>query len=175
MFKSTFRNFYVIVLSAVLAAITSAFIWKNSTPPPEDALQHFYVYQGSEDMLMDPLILAGDKVVPLVLDKVKDKNMTRRRYAIGFLGNGAYTQAIPELKKILQDKAEDEVIRGDALQAIYQIDESLGLKYALEYKDISGFLGQVSADVLNGETYLKKRRSYFEALMSSYNYSCFTN
>jgi len=52
----------------------------------------------AEDQLMDPLLLAGDDVVPLVIDELPDKEMRLRRYAIGFLGNGRHTPALPASK-----------------------------------------------------------------------------
>jgi len=126
---------------------------------PEAALAEFYEYDGMEEQLMDPLIRAGEKVVPLVIEKVKDKNMPRRRYAIGFLGNGAYRQALPVLQQILQDTTEEDYFRGDALQSIYQIDESLGVSYARKYQGESNYVGKIAKDILAGSSWLKERRT----------------
>jgi hypothetical protein len=113
---------------------------------------------------MDPLILAGDKVVPLVIDRIRDKNMPKRRYAIGFLGNGPYKDALQVLETLLHDLTERDVIRGDALISIYQIDASLGLKYAEEFKNDPGYHGEVSRDILSGKDFLPQKRSYADAL-----------
>lgn len=115
-------------------------------------------------MLMDPLILAGKKVVPLVIREIKNKEMPRRRYAIGFLGNGSYRQSLPALEEILQDVSEKDYFRGDALKAIYLIEEALGMKYAEKYKESPGLLGDIAKDLLNGRISLKDRRSYYDAL-----------
>src|SRR5262249_34357032 len=123
----------------------------------------------AEDMLMDPLILAGDKVVPLVIEAVKNKEMERRRYAIAFLGNGSYKQAIPVLEEILGDASEKDYVRGDALQSIYQIDDALGLHYAQEHQDSLDSLGQRAKDILSGRDYIKERRSYADALMGKHD------
>jgi hypothetical protein len=131
---------------------------------PEDALKRFYDNDGPEDTLMDPLILAGDGVVPVVLKEVKNKHMPRRRYAIGFLGNGSYKSALPSLEGILQDSAEEDYIRGDALQSIYMIDESRGREFAQKYNDYSDYLGEMSRRVISGDSQLEKRRTYSEAL-----------
>ena len=132
-------------------------------------MQKFYNNAGPEDTLMDPLILAGERVVPLVLDKVKDKNMPRRRYAISFLGNGAYKQALPALEGVLQDSTEQDYFRGDALRSIYQIDQSQGMRYAGTYKDEPGNLGKVSRDILAGEQHLLERRSYLDAWLGRHS------
>ena len=133
------------------------------TKPPASALAEFYVHDGAEDQLMDPLILAGDKVVPLVIERVKDKDMPRRRYAIAFLGNGSYRQALPVLQQILQDSTEADYYRGDALQSIYQIDPRLGTTYAQNYQTGIDYVGSIAKGIIAGDRSLKKRRSYWEA------------
>jgi hypothetical protein len=146
-----------IILLTILAAACAS-------QAPETALEKFYSYDGAEDQLMEPLILAGDKVVPLVIEKVKDKNMPRRRYAIAFLGNGSYQQALPVLQEILQDRTEKDYFRGDALQSIYRIDESLGLNLAQKYKSEGGYVGDIANDLLGEKKYLPERRTYTAAL-----------
>lgn len=135
---------------------------------PEDALRTFYENNGPEDTLMDPLILAGDSVVPLVLKEVRNKNMPRRRYAIGFLGNGSYKESLPSLDAILQDPTEEDYFRGDALQSIYMTDESRGKELAQEYKDSQNYLGEISRRVINGDSQLKKKRTYSDALVGKH-------
>lgn len=132
---------------------------------PETTLAEFYAYNGAEDQLMDPLILAGEKVVPLVLEKIKNRNMPRRRYAIGFLGNGSYEQALPVLQEILQDDTEDVHFRADALQAIYEIDNQLGANYAKKYESHEDYFGRAARDMLETNSSLRERRSYWDALI----------
>lgn len=136
---------------------------------PEKALQEFYDNQGAEDALMDPLILAGESVVPLVVEKAKDRKMVKRRYAIGFLGNGAYKEALPVLEGILRDPSEEDYMRSDALRSIYMIDSFRGEEFAKEYLASGGPLETVSRDILEGKAYLKERRSYRQALMSKHD------
>jgi hypothetical protein len=165
-------GFAVLVILSVLASDPEGTLVRDvvlRSASPQEALQQFYSYRGAEDMLMDPLILAGDEVVTLVKEKVKDKQMVRRRYAIGFLGNGAYREALPELQGILQDHSERDIFRGDALEAIYMIDSSFGLKHARNYQQESNYLGQVANDILLHPNYFTHRRSYFEALMGAHD------
>lgn len=136
--------------------------------PPEDALKRFYDNDGPEDTLMDPLILAGDRVVPLVLKEVKNKKMPRRRYAIGFVGNGSYKEALPALEAILQDSTEEDYFRGDALQSIYMIDESRGRELAQKYNDHQDYLGEISRRVISGDSQLKNRRTYSDAVVGKH-------
>ena len=155
-------------LPCVLCVFLVLFSSCNLTSSPEAALEQFYNNAGPEDTLIDPLIIAGDKVVPLVLREVKNKNMPRRRYAIGFLGNGSYREALPVLEAILQDAGEEDYFRGDALHSIYQIDESLGRELAQNYKGTANTLGDISRQVLEGDADLKKRRSYLDAVRSKH-------
>jgi hypothetical protein len=144
-----------LLATVFLVTLTSACGAKS----PEAALAEFYEYDGMEEQLMDPLILSGDKVVPLVIEKVNDKNMPRRRYAIGFLGNGSYRQALPVLQQILEDTTEKDYFRGDALQSIYQIDGPLGVSYAQRYQGESDHVGRIAKEILAGSSWLKERRT----------------
>jgi hypothetical protein len=137
---------------------------------PEEALQKFYKNMGAEDQLMDPLILGGKKVVPLVLNDIKNKNMERRRYAIGALGNIKDETAIPFLKIILEDKTEESYFRCDALNSIALINFSEGKNLAKNHQNSSvKCLSEISHEVINTEqqkweeeNYM--RRTYQQAL-----------
>ncbi len=86
-----------------------------------------------EPELDDPLIEAGKAMTLVICEAIKHKDMRYRRYAIGALGYIGDMRALPTLEEILKSKEEIYYFRGDALQAIYQIDKSLGKKYANEY------------------------------------------
>lgn len=151
---------FVAVLIPACAAKSPHAAFEQS---PQTALEQFYTYDGAEDMLMDPLILAGERVVPLVLEKVRDKNMPRRRYAISFLGNGSYRPALPVLQQILQDETEIDYFRADALESVYKIDESLGKEQARKYLDENNYVGHIAKRIIEGDELLKLRRSYLDA------------
>ena len=58
------------------------------TVSPENAIKEFKESKDkAEDQIMDPLILCGKKVIPLVMKEIEDTNMPNRRYAIAYLGN----------------------------------------------------------------------------------------
>ena len=92
---------------------------------PNQAVQLFLTAEVAEDQLMDPLILAGKDAVPLVIKKLRYKDMSRRRYAIGALGNIGDKASIPILIQILEDDTEADYYRCDALNAIGMIDFEL--------------------------------------------------
>jgi hypothetical protein len=121
----------------------------------------------AEDELMDPLILAGGNVVPLVLRDIRKSSMPKRRYAIGFLGNGGYREALPVLRQLVVDPAETELIRGDALEAIGQIDRGEGETLARRWATQEGFLGTTARELLSGER--PEKRTYFQALLGCHD------
>jgi hypothetical protein len=116
---------------------------------------------------MDPLIIAGDKVAPAVIEAVNDEKTPKRRYGILFLGNGAYKEALPTLRSILDNPRESEYIRGDALQSIFLIDFVEGQQRADLYKNDPNYLGGIARDILANEEYLQKRRSVIDAILGT--------
>lgn len=98
-------------------------------------------YSGNhEPELDDPLINAGRTMTLVICEAIKNKDMRLRRYAIGALGYIGDERALPTLEMILKSKEEIYYFRGDALHAIYQINKSLGKKYAKEYGDEHEYL-----------------------------------
>src|SRR5438552_648446 len=119
--------------------------WSHIEGPlrdPRAALDDFYSDAGrAEDQLIDPLVLNGRRVVPLVIEAVKDRCMPRRRYAISFLGSGRYREAVPVLEGILGDSSEIDYFRADALEALFQIDTSRAKAIALGHQSRTDYLG----------------------------------
>jgi hypothetical protein len=140
-------------------------VFEPSTLTADEAYARFLTFEdGAEDQLMDPLILAGEKVIPLVLEGVQDPNMPRRRYAIGFLGNCECKQAIPLLLSILEDTQEEDYFRGDALRAIARIRPEYGKELAKEYLSAEGHLAHIATLILKDDPYISRRRTFSDAL-----------
>ncbi len=104
-------------------------------PPvtPRQILDEFYAYDGVEDTLMDPLIVGGQNVVPILLVEIRRSEMPKRRYAIGALGNIGDQRAVSVLEGIAADDGEVEYIRCDCVQAIALIDWSAGRDLAGQF------------------------------------------
>lgn len=112
-------------------------------------MEEFYEWNGAEDTLMDPLIVAGDRIVPHILQDISDESMPKRRYAIGALGNIGDRSAIPVLADIALDVAEVEYIRCDCVQAIAMIDWEEGARVASLIAGDSNQLGKASSNCLS--------------------------
>jgi HEAT repeat protein len=102
----------------------------DSEISPEQAIREFYSSDRAEDQMMDPLILAGEEVVPLLLIEIEKKTRPQRRYAIGALGNIQDKSALSVLEEILGDEAEEDYFRCDALNSIGMIDFRRGRELA---------------------------------------------
>ena len=158
--------------TAMVLVILSA-VWAMREGPlrdPEAAMKDFYAATArAEDQLADPLILNGHGVVPLVVKDIQHKEMPLRRYAIGFLGNGRYGEALPILKVILADETEKFYFRADALIAIHQISPSVATDLAHRYVNGEELLGRVAKQIVSGaanDSGIFERRSWWKAFFA---------
>jgi hypothetical protein len=101
-----------------------------------------------------PLIKAGEKMTIAICEAVINKDMKYRRYAIGALGYIGDKRALPTLETILKSKNEIYYFRGDALHSIYQIDKSLGKKYADEYGGEHEYLKRLRESIERDDKWL---------------------
>src|SRR5215510_10119128 len=98
------------------------FLAQGPYPTAEAALEAFYGGEPRpECMQAEPLRRDGSRVVPLLIQALPNKAMPRRRYAIGFLGEGRHAEALPTLEQILSDATEIYYFRADALLAVFEI------------------------------------------------------
>jgi hypothetical protein len=131
------------ITAIVLAATISVAIASSDTLSTDDPSRstpldpqyrtawHEFYYGGSGEGDIDaPLVRVGRPIVPSLCRAVADPNMRRRRYAIGALGWIRDRRAILTLETIYANSNEDPLYRGDALEAIFIIDQNLGRLYA---------------------------------------------
>jgi hypothetical protein len=115
----------MLVGAAILGLSGYWLLARSPYPTPEAALGAFYNDEPRpECMQAAPLQHEGSKVVSLVIRDLSNKEMPNRRYAIGFLGEGHYAEALPVLEHILSDTTEIDYFRADALLAIFEIAPS---------------------------------------------------
>ena len=114
----------------------------------------FYNNEGDESELMTPLIKAGPKMTPAILEAISHKDMKQRRYAIGALGHLKDRRALEPLTAILKDESEEDYFRGDALHAIYQIDQKRGSELAKQFAGKGDNLKMISDAILKKEPWL---------------------
>ncbi len=154
-------------IAAVFGGLALWWCWiEGPLRDPAAALADFHTgTDRAEDQLTDPLILNGRRVVPLVLAELPDKNMDKRRYAIGFLGVGGYAEALPALQGILSDESELNYFRADALEAIQLISPEDAKEVASRYVDADELLGDVAKNVVAGHAPMYTDRSWWHAFL----------
>ena len=89
------------------------------------AFHYFTVFHNQsvmEEFLESPILEAGYQIGPILTEKIADKTMKYRLYAIGGLEKLDYRPATPILNKILLDKSEKDVFRANAFQALSTFD-----------------------------------------------------
>ena len=143
------------VFAALIIFSALFFLYRELFPTAKDVLADFY-RPGSEtgrreEMLTNPLKAHADTVKMLVIEKIPDKRMPNRRYAIFFLGDCRIQEAIPALQAILNDKTENAGIRGDALRSIFFIDRDMGLALAEVYNAGNDLLQYSAKTILSGQ------------------------
>lgn len=137
---------------------------------PELALESFYKREVAEDQIMDPLILAGPDVVPLLARELPSPEMPNRRYAIGALGNIGSKAALPILEQLARSTSEVDYIRCDAVTAIAMIDHQQGLRVVNRLREngpacLSEIAGGLDRDYSEWLRRTAPRRTYFQALL----------
>jgi len=155
----------LLLVGIVLALGLSWAVAEGPLRNPDDALRDFYeARERAEDQLMDPLILNGRRVAPLVIAEVPNKEMKLRRYAIGFLGNGQYRDALPVLEQVLVDESEIYYFRADALEAVFRISPERARVLAPRYVNGEGLLGWTAQEIVAGRGPVQRIRSYWQAV-----------
>jgi hypothetical protein len=88
----------------------------------------------SEPLLEDPIKAAGYYIGPILTEKIKDKQMELRRYAIDGLGEIKYKPATETLNQILSDKTEPDYLRADAFVALKKFDTDISNKILTDFR-----------------------------------------
>ena len=149
------------IVGVTIFLIIALYVYWQLPSSPEEALNNFYSGELAEGELVDSLILGGKKIVPLLLEKIRDKDMLQRRYAIAALGHLDDTSAVPVLESILEDVSEMDHFRCDALEAIAILNTSAGRAFAKDNVDSSiSCIRELSQSIAAGN--LPNRRSYLQ-------------
>jgi len=131
--------------------------YRSGAPKFEEVWNQFYADPGHEPELADTLINARRKMTGTICEAIKHIDMKCRRYAIEPLGFIGDNRALPTLQIILKDEKEKDYFHGDALKAIYLIDERLGTTYANEFIGSNEYLTMIGKAILTKASWLKER------------------
>ena len=164
------RKVVALLLGILLTPTLAWMVVEGPLRDPEDAFRDFLDHgERAEDQLQDPLILNGRRVVPLVIAAIGNRDMELRRYAIAFLGNGQYPEALPTLERILQNGSELDYVRADAFQSVFQIAPQRALELAPQHAKRMGSLGSVARRTLAGGSPVDATRSWWQAFRRAHD------
>jgi hypothetical protein len=133
MFQEKWLLCELCLAAAALLLFFSAFACSRETMDPAEArrvLNDFYTDRVPEPINDRHLVNAGKPIVPYLLVEIENRDMPKRRYAIGALEKIKDRRALPLLIQILEDRTELSYFREDAFRAIWHIDRKLGEEYA---------------------------------------------
>ena len=134
--KSSFKNRYKASGIAALIGVTFYFTAGNIVEK-YCALSYYMVFVNqsvAEEYLKAPIKEAGYYIGPILTDKINDKNMELRRYAISGLGDIKYKPATETLRQILLDTSELDYVRADAFVVLTKFNTSTANKVLLDFK-----------------------------------------
>ena len=94
----------------------------------------FHNQSVTEGFIIHPIVEAGYEIGPLLTEKITNKKMKYRRYAILGLQKIDYQPATELTSKILFDTSEIEVYRADAYEALRSFDNENGNKQIVDFK-----------------------------------------
>jgi hypothetical protein len=94
----------------------------------------FHNQSVAEGYIVRPIEEAGKKIGPILTEKIEDKQMKYRRYAILGLQKIDYQPATDLMGQILFDKTEQEVYRADAYETLRTFDNEISNKLIREFK-----------------------------------------
>ena len=155
------------MMAAPVVAVAVGAWWLFAVGPmrdPSSALQDFHEAEDrSEEQLCDPLILAGPRVVPLVIADLPKKGTPLRLYAIRFLGNERDSRALPVLEQLLGDDEENVDFRAEAFKAIYQISPDRARQLVTVYAYGHDQVARVAVDIAAGHDPGCWTRTYWQA------------
>jgi len=121
------KNFITVGLICIFT-ITSYFL-AGQYIDNKCAFHYYSVFHNqsvAEGYIESPIIEAGYHIGPILTEKIINKDMKYRRYAIGGIEKIKFKPATQTLRQILFDKSEFDVFRADAYQALnsFNTDET---------------------------------------------------
>jgi len=134
--KSILKNRYKVATISALIGLTFYFA-VGQVVDKSCAFSYYTVFVNqsvSEEYLQDPIKQAGYHIGTILTDKIKDKNMELRRYAINGLGDIKYKPATETLKQILFDTTETDYVRADAFVVLTKFNTAMSIKVLSDFK-----------------------------------------
>lgn len=129
------RNFKTAVI--IIALTLTYHLTVGQVIDKKCAFHYYSVFHNqsvAEGYIVRPIEEAGYKIGPILTEKIKDKEMKSRRYAILGLQKIDYQPATDLMGQILFDNYELEVYRADAYETLKTFDNEISNKLIREFR-----------------------------------------
>lgn len=129
------RNYRKTFITVIITGVW--FLFAGQVIDKKCAFSYYVVFINqsvSESLLENPIKEAGYHIGPILTEKIKDKQMELRRYAINGLGEIKYKPATGTLSKILTDKTEPDYLRADAFVTLQKFDTKTSNKILSDFR-----------------------------------------
>ncbi|MCP4645665.1 MAG: hypothetical protein GY851_34790 [bacterium] len=87
----------------------------------------------------------------------KTLSQTESRPSVFVLSEGGAADAVPLLESIVQDSDESDLLRGDALHALFYLDQGRAASLAESHKGHGGHLASVAQRILSRDPVMLER------------------
>jgi hypothetical protein len=140
---------FALLISIGLAnAEPPAIEYRPGGPQFQKVWDDFYRDPFYEPAIAVPLENASEDMTPAICEAVSHSDMRLRRYAIKALGTRKDKRALQALETILKNNGEIYYFRGDALEAINEIEKELGQQYSKKFAESNPYLKIISNSIL---------------------------
>lgn len=129
------RNFKTAVI--IIALTLTYHLTIGQVIDKKCAFHYYSVFHNqsvAEGYIVRPIEEAGKEIGPILTEKIENKQMKFRRYAILGLQKIDYQPATDLMGQILFDKTEQEVYRADAYETLRTFDNEISNKLIREFK-----------------------------------------
>jgi len=116
------RTFLAITIVTTFSAMLFAPVVYCRVAPPAQVVEWAVTRMVPEREIAVPLIVGGERLVPEMCDRLKDKSQERRRYLIEAISQLRSFRAGESLSQLALDPSEPIWLREDALEALQRID-----------------------------------------------------
>ena len=162
--KRVRRRQVLIVGVVLLVVLGSAALW--STRSLEAASGGPLAQFTSDSARAAAREIGRDRLAQLI-EGASTPTSPKRLKSIQILGYAGFSEALPTLEDIINNAAETDSIRGEALLAIYLIDTDRGRAYAKQYANEINHIGRVATAILTGNTKPMSPKNLLRAILEA--------
>ncbi|MCP4643647.1 MAG: hypothetical protein GY851_24580, partial [bacterium] len=167
--RALLRKQLIILGVVVCVAVVSAVAWqrhlrvrelrrpvRGATPGATSGLADSTGPGGGAELLTSD-VRVTDMVREVLTRARKTLSEAETRPSVFVLSEGGSADAMPLLESIIQDRDENDLLRGDALHALFYLDQGRAASLAESHKGHGGHLASVAQRILSRDPVMLER------------------